>query len=349
MNQNLTLIYKKLRRFSAPYFVRCVWLAEYFFPYMYVITWMFLFLDIYVYPGFVQKVIFLDARLFIVVAMALGLTATLGKAHWRKKNGPLMELVFGVNRLLLPVGVFLYVLVTFAEENNYPNFVFSRFHLHALYFKYLVVFLIITLLVDLSRIYHKWLLSVLIPQSRLKLFRSSFHYNLFLLTIVIAGYLVITNAFVVWQTMLQYYVFMVKKPFASYEEKSRYILGDYEYFTFIKDYTPESAVIAIPPQQIPWLTSGNGGYLRYFVYPRQVINSNLGPPLPEIADYAIIDKGEWYVDDESLYGWPKATVSAEKIWYFDRDTAQVTESNDITFDPTIEANRYKWGLIKLKK
>jgi hypothetical protein len=47
------------------------------------------------------------------------------------------------------------------------------------------------------------------------------------------------------------------------------------------------------------------------------------------------------------WGWPKAMVKAEKIWYIDSGTLDVTIFIG-DFDPENQPNAKEWGLVKVK-
>lgn len=103
-----------------------------------------------------------------------------------------------------------------------------------------------------------------------------------------------------------------------------------------------------PPQSYHWLSSGNGGLNRYFLYPRkQIQEKDVYKIPPEGYDYVMISRGEWYADGVE-WGWPKVYIKAEKIWYIDPKNLEVKEySKD--FDPNDPFNRDAWGLIKVRK
>jgi hypothetical protein len=163
------------------------------------------------------------------------------------------------------------------------------------------------------------------------------------------GYYLLKNISLVAQSTLEYYSYLVTHPFANYKEKLTYKVSDYPYYAFVNELTPPDATILVPPQESPWLTSGNVGYIRNFLYPRKLLQGTYQTaPIPSGTQYVLIARGEWPVNDLERYGWPKATISAQHIWYFDQNTRQHFEADTKTFDPNAPENKERWGLIQLQ-
>lgn len=144
-------------------------------------------------------------------------------------------------------------------------------------------------------------------------------------------------------------------PFASYDEKMTYNWGFfYEYMKFVQSEIPEESTIAIPPAQSHWLSSGNSVLVRYFLFPRKVVNlkeTNSDEVLyempPEKADFALLSQGEWK-DPLVSYGWPKKELSIEYVSGFNRDTKEKFKITDEKYFPIKYENTANWGVIKLK-
>jgi hypothetical protein len=123
----------------------------------------------------------------------------------------------------------------------------------------------------------------------------------------------------------------------------------YDYIKFVKDNTPKNASILVPPQQLPWYSTGNVGLDRYFLYPRNLENGNLNESIDSSKyDYVLIVWGEWNIDDKNVYGWPKVPVKANSIIYFDPATRGVSEKKE-NYNPIESTENGVWGIIKVKK
>jgi hypothetical protein len=135
----------------------------------------------------------------------------------------------------------------------------------------------------------------------------------------------------------------------SYSDKMRESWGlYYDYIEFVKENTPENALILVPPQQTPWLSTGNVGLDRYFLYPRILVNGelNISKDL-EKYDYVLLVWGEWNGADKNSYGWPREKIMADKIIYFNPATRKAREKSE-NFDPMLLPASGAWGVIKLK-
>jgi hypothetical protein len=141
---------------------------------------------------------------------------------------------------------------------------------------------------------------------------------------------------------------------ASYDDRMREKVGFvfYNFTQFIVKNTPENANLLIPPQAFPWPQSGNGAYMRYFVYPRNVGNGGKYP-LDSIEtlrdfDYVLLAWGESEkVQDEYMHGWPMFNIPAEKIILMNEDGTFKDElDGDYYYNDFKDKNA--WGLIKVR-
>ena len=142
---------------------------------------------------------------------------------------------------------------------------------------------------------------------------------------------------------------------ASYDDKMKEKVGTvfYNFTQFIVKNTPENAYLLIPPQAFPWPQTGNGAFMRYFVYPRDVaIAGEYAFDRDDVElkdfDYVLLAWGEGDVKDQHTHGWPKFDVPAEKVIFMNEDGSFAGETvGDYIYE------RYKgnnvWGLIKVKK
>jgi len=147
--------------------------------------------------------------------------------------------------------------------------------------------------------------------------------------------------------------FITRNINLSYDKKMEMKIGKvpYDYAMFIKNNTPANATILIPPQAYPWDKTSNVAYLRYFLYPRNLINGGEKEPNVDInsVDYVLIDYGETNI---SQYGytnvWPKFDVKGEYIIYWDPISGKIWQgvAGNYRYDPKDLSE--KWGIIKIK-
>ena len=123
------------------------------------------------------------------------------------------------------------------------------------------------------------------------------------------------------------------------------------YTQFITQLTPKDSRILIPPQSNHWKMEGNADFVRYFLYPRQlVIFPNLFwtdfSQVPVRTQYILVAEGEC---GEGDCGWPKFFIPQSQIlrsWEIKRPSGEITELPVMDFEP--ELWHHRWGLIELK-
>ena len=228
------------------------------------------------------------------------------------------------------------------EMIYYPNYVFSTFHINLEGLQLLTILFFIYFV--LTNLLHSDLFSIV----RTTLFISS-------ITLLINyGF-----ANIISTTAL------IKKEYALMKiggendyEKQVSGWGDiFIYSQILKKQTPSNSVIALPPAQNHWLYSGNIVLMRYFLYPRELVNikesdseSNLYIIPDQQFDYIAIIWGESNHRDKSQYGWPKVIINSEYIEYYDLTMGKIIKVDTDTYDPYSELNSlYKWGIVKIQK
>ena len=123
----------------------------------------------------------------------------------------------------------------------------------------------------------------------------------------------------------------------------------YDYIKFVKENTEEDSSILIPPQALPWYSTGNAGLDRYFLYPRLLGNGSYDGSIDfDKYDYVMLVWGEWNDAPRERYGWPKMKVRAEKVIYFNPETKQTKEVGG-NYNPKDSSIEGVWGIIKIKK
>ncbi len=140
-------------------------------------------------------------------------------------------------------------------------------------------------------------------------------------------------------------------PTMTYDRKMHEKYGYYyDFMMFIKNNTPENAIILIPPSRPPWAGSGNGYLSNYFLYPRRLINEEIDKPPADFKLFThvlVVWKDFEAKGLEKLYGWPKFEVPAKEIFYMATDSAKVDKIKFGDYQPQDPLNIGRYGLIKL--
>jgi uncharacterized membrane protein YagU involved in acid resistance len=316
------------------------------FPFFVGISYFLLLVESFTYEGFLRGFILIDARIFMFITIVSGLLSFYISILTNEKQiSRLKEMVLDANALVFPILLIFYWIITISENTHYSNYVFSTIHIQPDNFFYVVVF---SLLIALIRILDTKRGDVYqIIKGGFGIIRK---YSWFLLLILVLSLFTLENLPRVLSTTFKTNIYMFTHLKDNYGDKMRITWGSYyDYMVFIRDNTPPDALIVTPPQEGPWLTTGNAGLDRYFLYPRTVINGKFDS-LPEGKDYdyVMLVWGEWLVEDKARYGWPKVPVKAEKVMYFNATTNSMMEVPG-NYDPNNETNKMVNGLIKVKK
>jgi len=157
------------------------------------------------------------------------------------------------------------------------------------------------------------------------------------------------------KNVLRNFIIRARNFSLSYDDKMRLGVGKefYDFTLFIKENTPEDAVILIPPQAYPWPQTGNAGYLRYFVFPRKVISGNEFKPGINLNENKVTYSLFLWADDYPIVGksfapgWPKFNLKAEYKLYFLPDGTTKKVPGDFN-QSEIKENTGVRGIIKLK-
>lgn len=310
------------------------------FPYLIIFTYSLLIIEMFTYPGFLRKYLLLNSHLFVFITLLILIFVAALENFQLFSNQIQMQIVMNLSKLFLPVLILIYIIFIAEEQRNFPNYVFSRYHIHYQQIEYLLL-----LNLGIIAIYSVFSSAIFekikgIRQKSISLFLFSIS------ALFLCLWIFIQNLTSNLSGALETLPYIASHLFANYEEKLTRRVSVYQYLKFVNEHSPESATIAIPPQQNPWLTVGNGGYIRYFLYPRHEINIELNSKIPPEADYALIARGTWAAPDPSLYGWPKERINAIEIWEFDWKTNKAKLVPDRVYDP-VKSN-IDWGLIRIK-
>ena len=147
--------------------------------------------------------------------------------------------------------------------------------------------------------------------------------------------------------------------FLTKEEKFCLRIGGFicSYVEFIKQQTPEDAIILVPPQGFPWPMTGNVAYFRYFLYPRYLVNGGEKKAKIDLKEegieYVLLAWGETEgTEYDYTHGWPKFSLPAKRIIYKKDLKDQYNYEGRVVekdYDPLDPVNFENWGLIELDR
>jgi len=321
------------------------------FPFLVSLTFFFLFLETYLYIGFLRKFFLADSRFFLIVSIFSATTLVLLQKDVKIKTREkiLNNLVFQLNTLLFPSVLIFYLIMQAAEVANYSNYVFSTFHLQPDNFFYIVVLSAGLLLLDWAGEKKE---TVQLFSRRAGIFLKDFKKRptrsaLKLAVIVLLLFYFIDNFTKTLNTAINSNIYILTHLNDSYDDKMRQKWGFYyDYMKFVKQNTPEDSIIVAPPMERPWLTTGNTGLNRYFLYPRRLVRGTYDSLPEENYDFILITKGGWYTEDEGKYGWPKVEIKVNRVLYLDPLTRKVTIDSYYDFEESLEKGG--WGIIDVR-
>ncbi len=300
-------------------------------PLLILFTYGTLLLDVVKYPGFFANHFFVSS----VILFALVITLLL---FFDTSTG-IMKLVFRLNRIVLVFGLIVYIILYLVEGANYTNYILNTLHIHIDGMAYPLLFNFSILLVE------KFKHLMPKPSGRTKI--------VYPLTILFLVYFTAGNMANVTTMAFErnsYIPFHLKD---SYDDKMYYRWGDfYRFMVFVKQNTPETATIIVPPEQNPWLIgTGNPNFVRSFLYPRKVVSEKLIIPEESLKSfndntYLLISWGKEVCSPEPMcHGWPRQEIKAEEIIFKDPNSAQAIEIRENAVY-TLEDKKYVYGLIK---
>ncbi|HKC04977.1 MAG TPA: hypothetical protein VKC54_03835 [Patescibacteria group bacterium] len=314
------------------------------FPYLFVLSMSLSVLESVIYQGLVRKYLFIDLKLIIFATVISGFFAIIDN-NFEDKFTNATSFVLHLNSLFLPVILIFYWLGTSTESSNYPNYLFSTFHISPESF---LSILLLSVYFRVLMIVKKGIgLKFSFKKSKTTAHdRRPFYLKLLIAMLI---FFAISNMVKVFNSALTESLFIMKHINFTYDEKMEYSWRFlYKYMVFVKENTPEDSIIRIPPSIRPWLSEGNSVLVRYFLYPRKLISPDEPLSLNWRPDYYLLAKGSWTARDESEYGWPKEKIAADKVIYFDTTTNRSTVFIG-NYNPLDVRNKNAWGLIKVKK
>ncbi len=315
-----------------------------------VITLSILFLEVFTYKNILFKHFFISSDALFVISLFFTWTIINSNKNGNKVMDLVTLYVFTfIKYLFIPIS-FFYIYFLFLNINNYPNYVFSIYHLQPdLLVRPLLFSLCISFLSYIKKhtsLFHKTLSFVKDPRKKYE--------NLSVLVLVVTLFSYgVFNFTKNIDTLSPYVVLSFANFSKSNIEKTDVIMKVkygyyYDYVKFVKQIVPENASILLPPQENPWQNEGNQRLTRYFLYPRTIYSAHESN-LPEDISYIVIAWGspDFPPKNGKSYGWPKERIEASKIYIYNFDTKGITEySGDYDPDKFMKPGTY--GLIKTK-
>ena len=302
-------------------------------PLLIVVTYLFLALDTFIYPGAVAKYLFIDSRFYFGLSVVLLL-------FFLPKKSKILDFVLKVNALMLIPLWIIYLIFVGIEAAHYTNYVLATYHIHLDGLISLPLFSLSLFLAEKIK--------VRFPTAFLPKPKNIFFFAL----IIITAYFSVKNLASSANTALNANLYVFLHPASSYDEKMYYQWGDfYRYMVFIKNNTAENAKIVIPPAQEPWLArTGDMQLVRAFLFPRELIQYreiNI-PDLDSLGTgtYLMVSWGDRPCNTQDCHGWPKQTIVAKEIFYKDKNSSEVIETRE-NFVYKKDDYKYVYGLISL--
>lgn len=295
----------------------------YFTVLIIMFTYGCLLVDTFKYPGFIGKHFLIDAKIFLSIPITLLIISK------NKVNKFLLKL----NGLIILFSSIVLLTFSILEATNYPNYVLSKYHFNLVGLVYVMIF---SLSIYIANVVQQEIHSQKISFAKIIL-------------IFVLVYALIVNIGITFQNALTKDIYIVLHINNNYDQKMFYQWGGYyNYMKFAKDNTPENATIIIPPQTNPWLSSGNILLDRYFLFPRNLVQTGLtieGFNKPPKDAYIIVYKGEW-CDSHDCEIWPTQAIKASELIIKKTDSFEVEKIiNDFVYDP--KNTKYPYGLLKI--
>lgn len=256
--------------------------------------------------------------------------------------------VFTLLTILL-IEVIIYNFLNSAEGTTYPNFVYHTYHINYIELNSIIKLTALPLILTIANL----LLDAKKYQEVINNKAQSFIENnklglTLLLILLILTYQNIASLFSF--NVMGRITYMLKNPFINTEKRLAVELTPdfYNYLQFIKNNTPSNARILIPPQDAPWYNYGNRGFMRYFLYPRILINGsrNVAPENFQDYDYCLVIGGKYNPDIyRSEEDWPQFQIPAKEASYL-LPTGEIKKVDPLLINISSKNIPSRFGLLK---
>lgn len=325
------------------------------FPFLCVTGFALTMLESFTYPGFVGKHLYFSVELMAIVIFFSGILSgfTYLSEYGDSDTSVNIDIYLFVKNLCLisvfPVVIFLYILDSFIPSNRdsiilnstnllFPGRVIISFGFMAFFMAIYYVFI---------NFYKYKQVAIIKRYLAHRTFKEMLTGILFYATI----FLILVYSAKMDLPLFKYDLnFMVKNPGYSYEQKMGALVGpNYYYYMFIKNNTPEDAVILKPKQQGRWPDLSNEGYSRYFLYPRKFVSEEDGPDAIAKATHAFLIGNIKLINTEDLDRWPNFDLNSKEIILYSPDKRDIFTGVPGNFKFKTFPYPEKWGVIVIHK
>ncbi|HJX58995.1 MAG TPA: hypothetical protein VJ481_00360 [Patescibacteria group bacterium] len=339
---------KRIRRNKA--FIKpATILIKYLFYFVWGIAFLMSITEAIIYPGVFMTN--LNVSVYPVYGVVFFLLVLFKVLNFNERYTN-SYLAFSFGKLLSLLSVIGYLFFSIMELLIYPNYVFSTFHLHP---NALIWPLGLSTALLIVGYREQRLIAPLGRSKKIEEIHDYFkelHYISFVIFIALI-IMFFVNTSTNLKNFLSDFKFMIRNPSISMEERLRKKVTPifYDYVVFVNKYVPEDAKILIPPQGFPWPQSGNYGYIRYFIYPREGTSGKEYEPGIDYKSkgisYVLLSWGETESTEYGYtHGWPKFDVPAEWVVFYDESGRIFTKDGDYHYKDFV--NKKVWGVIKIK-
>lgn len=305
-------------------------------PTLIIICFLILLTEVFKYSGFFAKHFFIDAKIFLLLTLHVVFWI---KNIYKKKIPFLDSFLSKFSAYLATAFLMFYIFLVAMENVYYNNYVFSNFHIYIPSTLYIFFYFF-----GLSVIYAIYDRDIGKSFSRF-LKRKNCVY--ILLVFFIFSYSCIREFSKSLDRSINSLGFIVLHLDYDYNQKMdfRYPYF-YRYMKLLTQSIPEDSKIGIPPKEAPWIMTGNAPLVRYFLYPREIVNLDRNLNNVFEVDYVLIAKGLSQTQGISSYGWPKEKLENVELYYLDSENLKWV-SDCCLYDPDQKKNENAWGYIKV--
>lgn len=299
------------------------------------------------YRGFMLKNTDVSPVFFLVLAVTSYTAIVVRKLLYGVNFKPEAKLILRINILCLPLALFLLSSLWKIEAENFPNYVFSTYHLNL---DILQSVLSLSFFLAVPYLMTEYLLVKPLKSPVAKLPWYNLHFwapIVFVCSIIVMSAVQLDRIFL---RLGKDVVAILSSPTSTFEDRQRQQVGPiFDVYKFFNAHTEPQSVIMVAPQSESG-TVGNIGYTRYFMYPRYLIHREDFPPdqVPE-TDYILIMRSGFDAAQNKVVVWPRYPVPAESIFLFNEETHEVTRLDGVDYSPDDARFYDRWGVIKIDK
>lgn len=324
---------------------KIIYLGKFMFPSLIVINYCIYLIEAISYKGFILKFTGFSPIILLIFTIIVYLFIVVDFLKSNKTELDFnMRMTLSINNILSPVVAIVYLSLLQMEYKNYPNYVFSKFHINIEGIKTIVFF---SLFLAVFYFLTSYLKNKLI-RTKKQLSKKMIGSALLFLTIAL---LVSSRMFILLTIFGKDLITIAKNPLATFEErKIEKYGGAYRIYKFLNDHTEFESTLAVPPQE-KWGIVGNIGFSRYFVFPRTLVHpEDLTKENLKNIDYYVIAKSYQYSDNGDYRVWPETKIEgSQEIYLYDEISEELTVLDRKNYDPLDPIFKEKWGLIKIIK